>query len=262
MSIALPTGILAISIDLELDPQHSRAQQQRSLDRVATQLLEVLARHGVPATWGVADPAISAATEKLVAADAGHEIAVLGDQAWVGSNAGRLRFGRELQRRVTRGREMGLPVTTLSLRNINLDAHLDLVVKNGLSAVRGPESTANRKAEFNQPQSLYSGLWMMWPSLALPGESRWVPGGGRVWAAMHGLQHAVECHEVFHLLIDGLDLSERSWMAVRGIEQVVRRAAKLRSQGRLEIATLADTVNRLNNLRQPTPARSILRPAA
>ncbi len=262
MSIALPNGILAISIDLELDPQHCRPHQQRSLDRVATQLLDLLAKYRLPATWSVADPAISAATEKLVAAGAGHEIAVLGDQAWVGSNAGRLRFGRELQRRVVRGREIGLPVTTLALRNVNLDAHLDLVVKNGLTAVRGPESTANRKTEFNQPQSLYSGLWLMWPSLVLPGNSRWLPGGGRIWAAKRGLEQAASCREVFHLLINGLALTERSWMALRGVEQVIRRAAKLRNQGRLEIATLAEAVNHLNSLRQTAPARSILRPAA
>jgi hypothetical protein len=262
MSIALPNGILAISIDLELDPQHCRPQQQRSLDRVASQLLDLLGKHRLPATWAVADPAISAATEKLVAARAGHEIAVLGDQAWVGNNAGRLRFGRELARRVMRGREMGLPITTLALRNVNLDAHLDLVVKNGLTAVRGPESTAHRKTEFNQPQSLYSGMWLMWPSLVLPGNSRWLPGGGRIWAAKRGLEQAVACREVFHLMINGLTLTERSWMALRGIDQVLRRAAKLQTQGRLEIATLANAVSRLNGLRQTVPARSILRPAA
>src|ERR1700678_731444 len=87
MSIALSRGILTVSIDLELDPLHCRPRQQLSLDRVGTQLLELLARYRIPATWAVADPAVSAATEKLSASGQGHEIAVLGDQAWVGSDA-------------------------------------------------------------------------------------------------------------------------------------------------------------------------------
>jgi hypothetical protein len=262
MSIGLPCGILVVSIDLELDAQHCRPQQQRSLDRVATQLLDLLIKFQLPATWAVADPAISAATDKLLAAGAGHEIAVLGDQAWVGSNAGRLRFGRELQRRVTRGRELGLPLTTLALRNASLDAHLDLVVKNGITAVRGAASASQRKTAGDQPQSLYAGLWMMWPSHVLPGNSRWWPGGGRIRAARRGLEQSAARREVFHLMINGLDLTERSWVALRGIEKIVRRADQLRSQGRLEIATLNDAVTRLTNLRQTVPARSILRPAA
>lgn len=262
MSIALPTAILSVSVDLELDAQHCRPQQQRSLDRVATQLVDLLSKHQVPATWAVADPALSAATEKLVGAAGGHEVAILGDAAWVGANAGRVRFGRELQRRVTRAREMGLPVTTLALRNATLHAHLDLVVKNGITVVRGAEAKGRRTNSVHQPQSLYSGLWFMSPSLVLPGNSRWIPGGGRIGAAKRGLEHAAARREVYHLLINGLALTERSWLALRGLEAVVRRAEKLRAGGRLEIVTLADAAMRLSNLRQAAPARSILRPAA
>lgn len=262
MSFALPTAILSVSVDLELDAQHCRPQQQRSLDRVATQLVDLLGKHQVPATWAVADPALSAATEKLVGAASGHEVAVLGDAAWVGANAGRVRFGRELHRRVTHAREMGLPVTTLALRNVALDAHLDLVVKNGITVVRGAEVKGRRPSSVQQPQSLNSGLWFMGPSLVLPGDSRWVPGGGRIRAARRGLQHAAACREVYHLLINGLALTERSWLALRGLETVIRRAVKLRAAGRLEIVTLAEAGSRLSNLRQAAPARSILRPAA
>lgn len=262
MSFALPTAVLSVSIDLELDAQHCRPQQQQSLDRVATQLVDLLGKYQVPATWAVADPALSAATEKLVGAAAGHEIAVLGDAAWVGQNAGRVRFGRELHRRVTRAREIGLPVTTLALRKANLDAHLDLVVKNGITVVRGAEPLSRRTNSVHQPQSLYSGLWFMGPSLALPGSSRWLPGGGRIHAATRGLAHAAACREVFHLLINGLALTERSWLALHGVERVIRRAVKLRAAGQLDIATLSDTGTRLSSLRQTAPARSILRPAA
>ncbi len=261
MSIALPRGILAISVDLELDALQSRPQQQRSLTRVATQLLQLFAKHRLPATWGLADPAVSPSTELLTRSNIPHEIAVLGDSMWVGSSGGRVRFSRELQRRVGQAREAGLPVTSLMLRNVNLDAHLDLVVKNGITAVRGPAS-ACRKSEFNQPQSLYAGLWLMWPSRVLPGVSRYWPGGGSVRATRRGLEQSVQRREVFHLLINSEELTERGWLALHGIESVLRRAAKLRSQGRLEIVTLSGAVGLLSNVRQTAPARSILRPAA
>ncbi len=179
MSTPSRPGLLAISIDIELDAQHSGTRDQLALDRVAGRLLEMLTRSGLPATWAVADPAESAATEKLTAAG-GHEIAVLGDAAWVGASAGRSRFGRELDRRLRHARSAGIAVSTLALRNVHLDAHLNLVVANGITAVRGPESAARGRHEFNQPQSLYAGLWLMWPSIVLPGEMRWWPGGGRL----------------------------------------------------------------------------------
>ena len=74
-----------------------------SLETVTAELAERLARYNLPASWAVADPAVSAATERLLHAGAAHEIAILGDRSWVGREAGRARFARELARRVTRG---------------------------------------------------------------------------------------------------------------------------------------------------------------
>ncbi len=156
-------GIFVLSIDLEVDARRSSARDQRTLEHLTSRLIDLLHKHRLHATWSLADPAVSAATERILKAG-GHEIAVLGDPAWVGADAGRTRFARELERRLQGGRELGLPLTTLALRKVHLDAHLDVAVKNGVNAVRGPESTVRRRNEFNQPQSLYSGLWLMWPS--------------------------------------------------------------------------------------------------
>jgi hypothetical protein len=144
---------------------------------------------------------------------------------------------------------------------VHLDAHIDLVVKNGITAVRGPSSPANG-SDNQSPQSLNSGLWLMPSSLVLPGERRWWPGGGRVHKAKRRLDQAVVRREPVHLLINGLALAERGRFALSGIEQTVRRASRLRAQGRLDIATLAEVAERLSNSRPVAPSRSILRPAA
>jgi len=260
MSNATPGGILAISIDLELDGRHCGLQDQAGLDQVASRLLESLLRRGLAATWAVADPAVSAATDKLLAAP-DQEIAILGDPAWVGASAGRNRFGRELERRVRQARASGISVTTLALRKVQLDAHLDLVVNNGVNVVRGPAPAVRRRNEFNQPQSLYSDLWLMPPSVALPRESLWWPGGGGFGAAARGLLSAARRQEVFHLAIDGLALAARGRAALVGLERTLRTASRLRDAGCLEALTVAGVARRFNERRRLAAAPQ-LRPAA
>src|SRR5262245_66676994 len=87
-------GTLVLSIDLELDLEHHERQLERRLDEVRSQLVEMTRAAGIAATWAVADPMLSAASESILAAGCGHEIAVLGDQAWLGPGCGRARLAR------------------------------------------------------------------------------------------------------------------------------------------------------------------------
>src|SRR5262245_37156677 len=92
-------GTLAISINLELEIGEQARMGGQGLEAVTLKLVELFDRYQIPATWGVADPAVSAATEVIAGASADHEIALLGESTWVGSTAGRTRFARELERR-------------------------------------------------------------------------------------------------------------------------------------------------------------------
>ncbi len=174
MSVVLSRAILTISIDVELDVERRGIDQQRSLERVTTDLAERLASHQMPASWAVADPAVSAATERLLHAGAGHEIAILGDRSWVGREAGRARFARELARRVTRGRSAGIEIAALLLRDAELDDHLDLVLKQGLTAIAGNTPVAGRSwfggSQAAAPLALRFGLFSIPTHAALPGK--------------------------------------------------------------------------------------------
>lgn len=267
MSFVLSTGTLAVSIDLELDPFRRYANQQQSLEAAGSRLLGILARHRIAATWGVADPAVSAATERLTATSEKHEIAVLGDHTWVGHEAGRSRFAKELHRRVLRGRSAQLPITSLLLRDATLDEHLDLAIKHGITAVRGPYYHEPRGRWFSrpaapQPHALKFGLWEIAPAQRLPGESRVWPGGGGWLAARAGIERAIAQRSVFHLLIDALDFDQCGSGADRTFDKIVRHAARRQKQGLLAIMTLSALAARISGVRQATPARSILRPAA
>src|SRR2546423_13638418 len=124
-------GMLVLSIDLELEPDRHDRQVERQLDLVRSELIALTEAAAIPATWAVADPMLSAATESILAAQCGHEIAVLGDQAWLGPGCGHDRLARELTRRFTIPRKAGIPVSTLALRNVEHVGDLDLLLKHG-----------------------------------------------------------------------------------------------------------------------------------
>ena len=266
MSCVLPSAIFTLSIDLELDPLRPGRNQPRSLEAITDHLVGLLTRYQVPATWAVADPAISAATEVLLAANAGHEIAILGDPTWVGHEAGRMRFGRELARRVLHGRAAGIPISTLALRGTELADHLDLIIKQDISVVRGDfhELTVGwfAKPVVQAPAALRFGLWDVPASLRLPGDSRWKLGGGGRRRARSGIDRAIADCGVFHIQVDALSLADRGPAAEHMLEHILRHAAVRQREGVLEIATLATAARRLTGERSSAPARSILHSAA
>ena len=61
MSSCLTRPTLTISVDLERDVLQAPVAGQRALEELTDRLLELFARFEMPATWAVADSAISAA---------------------------------------------------------------------------------------------------------------------------------------------------------------------------------------------------------
>lgn len=266
MSIALPSALFAVSIDLELDPMRPERDQARSLDSAARRLVRLLSHHRVAATWAVADPAISAATDQLLADELGHEIAVLGDPTWVGKEAGRMRFGRELARRVGHARAAGIPLTTLALRGTELVDHLDLVVKQEISVVRSDYrdlSTGWFARPITQaPAALRFGLWEVPPTLQLPAEGGFSWWGSQRRRARKGIDRAITDRGIFHLQIDALHFAEHGDAAERRLDQILRHATARAAENAIEIAPLRAVAHRLAGERTTAPARSILTPAA
>jgi len=265
MNIVLTSGILAISIDLDLDVQRRGGDQQRSLETIGRQLADLLDQYHLPATWAVADPAVSAATDRILATDPAHEIAILGDRTWVGPEADRPRFARELTRRATRGRTAGLAISTLLLRGTELDSHLDLAVKQGITAVaRAETKPGTRWFARTRPEiaPLRFGLWQLPTQLALPSERDWRFWRSPARQAKTELARAVTEREVFHLSISGLAAAEASRSTLRTLDRLLADAARAREAGLLVVETVAATARRLSGGRQANPARSILQPAA
>ena len=256
-------GSLVISIDLELAPrQRMRLDDQRRLASTTDVLIEALRNCGIAATWAVADPAVSAATDAILAAaqdrNAGHDVAVLGDPTWIGPQAGRTRFARELSRRVLRAQVAGIKVSTLVVREVALSDHLDLLVRYGITAVRDAH-TARCVATCGAEPVRY-GVWRMRATHGL-GD---VAAGrlGATGALRRAIVRSATRSEACHLAIDAAQLALAGTGAQRRFERVLRSIAQLRDREELSVRTMAQTARLLVPVRARRPAHSILRPAA
>ncbi len=250
---------LSISIDLEPDHVGGSVTEQRALDDVSLALVELCARHRLPATWGVADPAVSALRIRIERLSVRHELAILGDTSWVGGVAGRGRFARELARRVTHARSEGISITSLALRTELPVEHADLAIKEGIVALRQPLSANGAR----HVQKIRFGLWGFNAQATLPGASRWLPGGGGLRGARLAVDRAIADRSQAHLAIDAARLAERGASSLRLVERALAHAARRRDANLIQVLTLGAIVARLSgdNVAQQ-PSRSILRPAA
>ena len=259
-------GSLVISIDLELVPgQRLRLDDQRRLASMTDSLIEALRDFRLAATWAVADPAVSAATEAIRAAaennnddDDAHDIAVLGDHTWIGPQAGRTRFARELSRRVLRAQVAGIGVSTLVVRDAVLCDHLDLLVKHGITAVRDTRPLPSGTPYGAEP--VRYGVWRMGATHRLGDLA-----AGRLGASgaiRRAVSRAAARAEACHLVIDAAQLARAGKGAPQRLQRVLRHIARLRDREELSVRTMAQTARTLMPARGRRAARSILHRAA
>lgn len=257
MSGGQGTGTLILSIDLELDLDHHDPVQERRLDGVRTQLIDLARQHEIVATWAVADPLLSAATESILAANSAHEIAVLGDRAWIGPGCGRVRLRRELLRRFTAARKAGVPVHTLALRNTDQVVELDLLLEHGVTAIRAavgdcPGSEVPAPARY--------GFWQPPPARQLAANSGWwLPAS---WLVRRDIKRAIRRGSTLHLHLDAAALAAAPDPGLHLAAAIMRSTAARRDAGQLAIRTIGDLARAALAERAGTPSRSILRPAA
>lgn len=252
-------GVVLLSIDLELEIDHYSSRAQSRLDQVRDGLVELFRQHQIPATWAVADPARSAASDPILASGAGHEIAVLGDRTWIGYGAGPLRLERELARRFNGARRVGMKVTTLALRNCPAPADVTPLVAQGITAVRGPAvATAAAARKFLPP--VRCGLWEAPTAWLIPPQPTW-----RLfdrWQMRREMQRTIRERSLLHWEINAQRLADARRGGWQLIEESLAALAGERQRGRIQILTMGAAAAAHLRPRTAVPAHSILRPAA
>ncbi|MDX1945680.1 MAG: hypothetical protein SFU86_09730 [Pirellulaceae bacterium] len=253
-------GSLFLSIDLELDISSPSFGQVERLDEVRSWLVEETRDLGLPATWGVADPRLSAATESILSAGVGHEVAVLGDQSWLGPGAGRLRLDRELARRFDAARRAGIAVSTLALKNVPQTPDLALLLRHGITALRGPAvDTAGAARKLGSPPTRF-GIWQTPAPWRITPQHPWWSLAG--WQLDRQLRRCGREKSLLHLELDAQSLVPVGPDAFDNIRAIFRRVARERQAGRVEILTIRQFAAAELTERWSHPSRSVLRPAA
>jgi hypothetical protein len=253
-------GVLLLSIDWELEIDQSEQAREQRLDAAGQQLVELTGRLRIPATWAVADPLLSVATEAILRAGVGHEMAVLGDRTRIGPGSGRSRLARELDRRFERAHKVGIPVRTLALRNVEPAAVLDLVHDHHVQAVRGPAvDTAALARKSGSPVPRF-GVWQAPAPWRIPTQPGWlVPGA---WSVRRELRRAIRRQAILHLAIDAPRLVDAGAAGMAAVESVLSLAAARRDAEQLSMFTLGQLAEAALRERASVPTRSILHPAA
>ncbi len=253
-------GFIHLTVEAEPIDVDRNLDRHRGLAEVTEQLFEMFNRHRLPATWAVGDPAHSAAAGLVAASETKHGLALLGDRYWIGKTAGRTRFARELARRVSQARTAGIEAVTLLPRVAPVAEHIDLVVKHGIRAVvETTDHADSRRETTTAPRALHYGVWEFSTTERLPLRSSWLPGGG--WKLFRKIRRAAREAATIHVVIDASAVEVAGRSASNAIERLMRRVAKLRDRGLVQVETLGTAATRLSDLPVATPQRSILRRA-
>ena len=251
-------GHLLITVQLDSAATGRQLERHQDLAGVTRRLISLADSERLPVTWAVSDPAHSAATSLILRSAIEHEMAILGDATWVGATAGRTRFARELVRRLTQARATGLEVTSLVPHVASIENHIDLVVKQHITAVAGLE--LQESSRHSSPRAMHYGVWEIPVSGNLPlPTSRFFSGKRSLWKRV---SHTISDAGTFHLIIDAPAVAESGPSAEKTITWLAKRIALLRDRGMIHIETLRSLSARLSDVPAVRPQRSILHAAA
>jgi hypothetical protein len=250
-------GTVVLSVDLELDLEHHASGLPRRLDEVRSELIELAGKASIPVTWAVADPMLSAATEPILRAGGSHEIAVVGDEAWLGPGCGHDRLARELVRRFAVPCKAGIPVHTLVTRNVTPLVELDLLLASGVTAVCGP--AADTLADIRQPSPLRFGIWQAPPAWRLPPQATW--WSPTAWQIRREIKRVCRRGSIIHLRLDALSLVDQQNSPLPLVNWLFAYLGKNRDAGRIELATIGMLATAALGQRAGAPSRSALRAA-
>lgn len=252
-------GLLTVTVELEFSLDHQGYGLESQFDKVVARLIEQFRTRQIVATWSVADPAVSSASSLIRSAHPDNEIAILGDRSWIGTGAGRERFSRELRRRMERAKCVGIPCSTLVVRQPEFGGNLDLLAAAGVDAIvrhAGGDAVSSPSATL-----VYSGLVGVTSSLRLP-ILRWWDGSHGTRRALRMLREISTRTEEMHLTLDAAQIARRKGRSIHAIGRFLDRVVELRQVGHVETLTVRGFKEMRLSEFERRRFHSILRPAA
>jgi hypothetical protein len=235
-------------------------ERHRRLAELTRRMIDLFSANRIRATWATGNPANSAIAAAVIRSDVDHELAILGSSGWVGPTVGRTQFAKELARRVGQAGSAGINITSLVPRVASIHAHVDLVLKQGISAVAGLRQAGRPRMPRTIPRALHYGLWELPVTSRLPLPKSWLSGGGG--SLLRQIRAAASEAATYHLVIDAAAIEQESARGEAVVAKVIRGVAELRNRGLVRVDTLTTAAARLADVPTLLPQRSILRVAA
>jgi hypothetical protein len=255
-------ALLSISVDLE--PGFCAAPSGETLAWAARQLVDLLSGEGHAVTWVASDPVNLQAVGWAIEANCGHEVALLAGADWSGQANGRSRFATEFLRRKQRAERAGISLTTLAVGGENPREHFELLVRQGITAIRADRSAEPNGRRHRAPSpgigTLRYGLWQLSADVRLSGGG-WLSECIAARRICRTIDRRIAAGIAGHLAIDAPALAARSNGKLSALKTVLRHIERRQREGTLQVGTIAATVARLAPARTSRSAQSILRAA-
>jgi hypothetical protein len=247
---------VSLSIDLELAIGRQTTQGQLRLGAVTAGLLELLDNHGISATWGVSNPALSAARDVIQAAKYKQEVAVLGERFWLGDGTTPSRLAQEFERRFDGARRAGLDVSTLVLREAAENLDLNLLLGHGVTAVRGPAVPASSDTASHRTGAMRYSIWQVQTPILVPLSGSWWQA--EPWSFQQRLKWSARFEVPLNLVLDAGKMTELSDLGLAAVGGLMLQLGQMQERQQLRFLTLGELA-RLNLRRRASqPSRSVL----
>jgi len=247
---------VTLSIDLELAIGKQTEQGQERLEGVTAGLVDLLESLGMPATWGVSNPALSAGRDVILAGHVRHEIAVLGERFWLGDGTSPSRLAQEFQRRFEGARQAGLDVSTLLLRDQVERLDLNLLLGHGIHAVRGLGTMACDEDASLSAETMRFSIWQASHPTLIPLAGSWWQA--EPWAFGQRLNQAVRAQRPLHLVLNAGKMADLSDLGMPAVSAVLQKLGQLQARGQVQIQTLGTLARQHLSRRSSRPSRSVL----
>lgn len=248
MQTKAAAATLSLTIELQLSSAYPKIGPA-DLDASRGRLFSALQTHGLAATWALADPAASASARALVNSAPRQEVALLVERSVRNGNAA------EIERRLARAREQGVPVKTLVLLEGEMFSETETWAQHGLNAIRPPALGAMPRKPPAPPAGT-DNLYIAPVAWRLGEVSSW---WGQ-WNLLLRIQRQLIAGEL-HIALSVGELAgtaRRTWNLV---DRLLLLAGQQQRRGRLRVVTLGQLGEEHASRRQLQPQRSILRAA-
>ena len=270
-----PERVVAISIYLPSElaqengerPDNASTAPDGASNANIDRLVDLALGSRLPFTWGVSESLYAELQQRFESQTPSQELAILGDENWLGHSKSRGAIVRTLNSAVDAADAAGFVPKSLLLHGVSLDADFDLLAKHGISIVACDETSARKSKPpklTERPSSVRTlrfGVWELPATVHLPRvTSRFGLTGS---STSRLIDRAVTRGELSHVAIDGPAILANP-QELRALERLLTRLARQQQQGKLQVQTLSAVASQLVQSPDRTSATSILRssPAA